>query len=88
MARDVCDQFRSAAVVEPKSINQRAIFGQAKQSRLFVSALRLVRDGADFDEAEAQSAQRVRRAPILIETRGDSHWIRKRESKSFQFCEW
>src|SRR5437879_7312535 len=84
MLVQVLDQLFSAAIVEAQPINQRAIARQPKQARLWIAGLRLARNRADFNESEAERAQRIRRFTILVEARCQTNRIRKLEAKSFQ----
>jgi hypothetical protein len=54
-----------AAIIKPKAIDERVILGESKQSRLFVSALRLVGDGADFDKPKPSAASASAARPFL-----------------------
>src|SRR6185369_1974711 len=72
---------RRAFVVESRSINQRLIFRQAKQSRSRVSWLRMKCDSACFDKPEAERREWSQRDSVFIETCGESDRIRKQQSK-------
>src|SRR5204862_1269737 len=87
MTGDVRHEFPGAAVIKPKSIDERVIFRQPEQPRLFVSALWLVRHSADFDKAKAQRPERVCRASVLIKTRGETYRIVELKSESFECAE-
>ena len=50
---------------------------EPEQVRPRIAALRLWRNGTDFDKSEAETQQRIRNLGIFVETGGDSDWIRK-----------
>ena len=55
-------------------------FGQAEQARLGVAGLRARRDGADFDEAEAERGQRVDVVAVLVQPGGQADRVGEGQS--------
>src|SRR5215831_12653295 len=87
MPAEVLHQLCRAGIIETKPINQRAIGGQAKQPRLFVSALRLVGNRAYLNEAETQRRQRVGCRAIFVKAGRQSDRVRELEPETFQCAE-
>lgn len=71
-AADVVQERGQALVVEPQAVDQRVGLGQAEDARLRVARLRLGRDRAHLDEAEAHRAQPVDAAAVLVEAGGQA----------------
>ena len=61
--------------VESEPVNQRAIFRKAKETRLWISLLRLRRDRADLRETETERTPFIYRKTVLIETGGKPNRI-------------
>ena len=80
-ALDVAHQRLDAVVVESQAVDHRAVPRQAEHARFRVAGLRLGRDRADLDEAEAQRQQCVDVRAVLVETRGEANWIREGQAE-------
>jgi hypothetical protein len=78
---DVGDEGVDAVVVEPEAVDQRLRLGQPEEPRLRVAGLRLRRHGADFDEAEAERAEPVDAAAVLVEPGGEPDPVRELEPR-------
>ena len=63
--------------IEAEPVDDACIGIEPEQPRPRIAGLRLRRDGADFDEAEAEPQQRVRHFGVLVEARGDADRIGK-----------
>src|SRR5437660_5220277 len=70
-----------ASAVEPQAIDHTAVAIEAKQTRARIAGLRTRRDRADFDEAETERQQIVRRDPILVETCGKTDRVRELQTE-------
>lgn len=58
-ARDVGEQGVYALVVKSHAVDDRLLFGNAKEPRFGVALLRTRGDGADFDKAKAHGGEYV-----------------------------
>ncbi len=63
--------------IKAEPIDHAVIGIEPKQPRPRIAGLRQRRDGADFDEAEADAQQRVRHFGVLVEARRDADRIGK-----------
>jgi hypothetical protein len=79
-ALHVGDEGREPAVVEAEPVDQRVGVGQTPHSRLRVARLRQRRHRADLDEAEAERAEAVDAATVLVETGRQADAIREPQS--------
>ena len=77
---DVGDEGVQPVVVEAQAVDQRVGLRQAEHARLGVARLRLRRDGADLDEAEAHGAQAIDAARVLVQPGGQADAVRKRQA--------
>src|SRR5207248_1552839 len=73
-AQPMCDRVR-AVVVEAETIYQRALLGEAKDPRLWISRLCPGGYRADLDETKTESGPRRQRQTILIQAGGQADWI-------------
>src|SRR3546814_15045581 len=67
---DVCSS--DLVVVEAQAVDDCLVARQPEHARLRVARLRLWRDRADLDEAEAQRQQRVDVGAVLVQPRGQA----------------
>ena len=77
-----------AIVVKSEPVNQRLLFGKAKDARSRISRLGLGRDRSDLDETEAECFPRRKGDPVLVEARGQTDWIRKGQPKDRFWLRW
>ena len=71
----------SAVVVEAEPVDHALVGVESKQARLWIAGLRPRSDGADFDEPEAQTEQRIRYLRIFVEPCGKTDRIGEFESE-------
>ena len=79
-------QLLSAAVIEAKTIDERAITRQTKNAWPRIAGLWLSRNGAHFDETKTQSAQSLCCGSVLIKARREPNWITKLDAKTVQLA--
>ena len=70
-----------AVVVEAQAVDDGRVLPQAKQARPGVAVLRLRRQRADLDEAEAELQHRARDFGVLVEAGGKPERIGKSQSQ-------
>src|SRR5215467_7227562 len=87
MPAEVFYHLHRAGIIKTKPIDQGAIGREAKQPRLFVSALRLVGDRAHLNEAETEGRQSVSGRAIFIKAGRQPDRVPELEPKTFQFAE-
>ena len=76
-ARDVGEEPLDAVVVEAEPVDERFGLGQPEEARLRVAGLRARRDGAAFDEAEAERREAVDVRGVLVEAGGEADPVRE-----------
>ena len=74
---DVGEEPLDALVVESEPVDQRFGLGKAEQPRPRIAGLRARRDGAAFDEAEAERGEPVDVRGVLVEAGGEADAIRE-----------
>ena len=67
----------NAAVVEAETVDERLRFDDAEHARPRIAGLGARRHRACFDEAETQRGKALEVRSILVETRGETHAVRK-----------
>ena len=72
-----------AAIVEAHAVDDRRVLGEAKQPRLWVADLRLGRERADLDEAEAERERAAGRFGVLVEARGEADRVGEFQAERF-----
>src|SRR6478736_6738262 len=72
---------RMSGAVEAQPVDHATVAIEAKQTWTRIAGLRTRRHRADFDKAEAERQQIVRRDAILVETRGKADRVRENQSK-------
>ena len=70
--RHVLHSRVDARIVETHAVDDRLVVDQPEQAWLRISRLRPRRDGADFDAAESQAAQRVDGVALLVQSGGQT----------------
>ena len=70
-----------AGVREAHAVLQRAVGGQAPHARARVARLRERGDGADLDGAEAERAQALEPARVLVDAGGDAERAREAQAE-------
>src|SRR5690606_36830662 len=74
-ARHVAPKLLHALVVEAHPVDDCARTGQAEHAWSRIAWLRARRDGADFEETEAQGCQRIDVAAVLVQAGSQSNRI-------------
>ncbi len=77
---DVFQQLVDAGIVEAHAVDDALRLRDAEQARARVAVLRQRRDGADFEEAEAEPGQAVDVVAVLVEPGGEADRIREPEA--------
>src|SRR5207302_2193868 len=79
-ANDVGEELIDAVVIEPEAVDQRLGAWYPKHPRLGIARLRSRSHGAAFDETEPECRQAVDMSGVLVQARGKSDTVWKRES--------
>src|SRR5690606_37685940 len=80
---DLREQMVNTFVVKTHAIDNRLLFGYAKQARAGITRLRPGRHSSYFDKAETQAAKRIKIIAVFIQPCGQTDRIAEAQSHDF-----